>query len=192
MDCWDWEFFETGVTSDHFVVADHGPLFGPVTGFTIARDENLNLILQTTSGSDSTTSLIDHPAGSVCVATAEVKLESRLGASARAIGVIPRSHTRTMATSGTTMVRTQISSIHSLQWERQDASAPCCIIEWVENLSSQFIWPHSDDTNETGEKRRTLRSPAGELVLSTPIESRSGNQSCVHLVIEGKIGGAHV
>lgn len=119
------------------------------------------------------------------VATAEVKLESRLGASARAIGVIPRSHTRTMATGGTTIVRTQISSIHSLQWERRDASAPYCIIEWVENLSSKFIWPHSDDTKETGEKRRTLSSPAGEFALSTPIESRSGNQSCVHLVIEG-------
>jgi hypothetical protein len=45
MNSWDWEFFETEVTSDTYVVADHGPLFGPVTGFTLRRDEDLNLML---------------------------------------------------------------------------------------------------------------------------------------------------
>src|SRR3984957_14862383 len=166
MDSWDWEFLESEVTADAFVVTDSGPLFGPVTGFTLVRDEDLNLMLHTTSASDSSTRAIERPPGSVYISTDEVKLESRLGARATAMGVIPRSYSRATTLSTQATVTTQTSSLHSLRWERLEASEPRYIMEWVANLSGKFIWPHSDDTHETGEKRRTLRSPLGELVLS--------------------------
>jgi len=186
MNCWDWEFFETEVTSEIFVVSDRGPLFGPITAFTIERDENLDLMLHTTSAGDSTTTATDLPAGSVYVSTAEVKFESRFGAHAIAIGVIPRSHEKTaIFHSSSTSTTKQTSSIHFLRWEAQSAPKPEYIMEWVENMAGKFIWPHSDDLEETGESKRTLGGPEGEVVLSTPIRSTSMSRTCVRLVIEG-------
>ena len=185
MDSWDWEFLESEVTADAFVVTDAGPLFGPVTRFTLVRDEDLNLMLHTTSAGDSTNRAIERPPGSVYVSTDEVKLESRFGARATAIGLIPRSHSRATTLSTQAMVTTQTSSIHSLRWERLEASEPRYIMEWVANLSGKFHWPHSDNIHETGEKRRTLHSPRGEIVLSMPIRSTHSSRSCVHLMIDG-------
>jgi hypothetical protein len=164
MECWDWEIVETEVTTDIFDVTDHGPLFGPVTSFTVVRDDNLNLVLTTTSASDSTSGAVERPAGSVYIPTAEVKLASRFGLLAIAAGVIPRSVVTTFTS--TSDAKKQVSTIHSLRWIRQNASEPRYIIEWVENLPRSLIWPHFDDLETTGEKRRILRSPAGEIVYS--------------------------
>jgi hypothetical protein len=186
MNCWDWEFFETEVTSETFVVSDVGPLFGPITAFTIERDENLDLMLHTTSAGDSTTTATELPAGSVYVSTEEVKFESRFGAHAIASGVIPRSREKkAIFNSSSTSTTKQTSSIHSLRWETQNAPKPAYIIEWVENMAGKFLWPHSDDLEKTGGIKRTLGGLEGEVVLAAPIKSSSMRRTCVHLEIEG-------
>jgi hypothetical protein len=184
MNPYDWEFFESEVTADAYVVADHGTLFGPVTGFTLRRDEDLNLMLDTLSASDSTSSAIERPAGSVYISTAEVKFEGRFGAGVTASGVIPRIVLNT-ASKNPAEAKKQISSLHTVRWNRQSAGEPRYVIEWVENMSGPFVWPHSDDITETGEKRRRLHGPRGEVILSTPIHGMSSSRSCVQLVIEG-------
>jgi hypothetical protein len=185
MSYWDWEFFEAEVKSDFFVVTDHGPLFGPVTNFKIERNKALDLVLETTSARDSTSNDVELPAGTVYTPSAEVKLESCFGSTAVATGVIPRSYARTSPSNSTPGVTKQTSSIHSLQWTRQGSYEPCYIIEWVENMSGSFIWPHSDVVTESGEERRKLHSSEREIVLSRPIDSREFGRSCVHLVIDG-------
>ena len=82
-------------------------------------------------------------------------------------------------------MKKETSSIHSLRWTSQGASEPRYVIEWVENMSGSFVWPHFDDITKTGEERRKLHSPEGEVVLSRPINSNGGSRSCVHIVIEG-------
>src|SRR5882757_9181203 len=139
MNPWDWEFFESEVTADAYVVDDHGPLFGPLTGFTLRRDEDLNLMLDTLSASDSTSSAIERPAGSVYVSTAEVKFEGRFGADATATGVIPRIVLNT-ASKNSAEAKKQISSLHTLRLNRQSAGEPRYVIEWVENMSGPFAW----------------------------------------------------
>jgi hypothetical protein len=185
MDAWDWEFFETEITSDAYVVIDRGPLFGPVTGFTLRRDADLELVLDSLSAGDSTSSAIAPPVGSVYISTAEVKLESRFGPRATASGVIPRSVISTATSGGSTQGKQQSSTLHFLRWGCQPAAEPCYVIEWVENLSGPFIWPDSEQVNETGEKRRTLRGSKGEVVLSMPIHKMSSHRTCVQLIIEG-------
>jgi hypothetical protein len=72
------------------------------------------------------------------------------------------------------------------------------VIEWVENLSGSFIWPDSEQIKETGEKRRTLRSSKGEVVLSMPIQAyarvrdaRLTRHTVVVAVVNiGEFGGA--
>lgn len=185
MDWWDWEFFATEVTNEGFVVTDHGPLYGPVTGFSISRDKALDLVLETTSAGDSRSSAPPIKAETVYTATAEVKLASRYGPQAVASGVIPRSYTRVTAGISPMTETRQTSSIHSLQWRRDNAAKVRYIIEWVENMSTRFIWPHSDDVTKKGEKRRRLSSSVGEVVFSVPIDSGGFHSSCIHLFIEG-------
>lgn len=185
MSCWDWEFFETAVTSPDFSITDHGPLFGPVNDFKIWRDEYLNLILETTSGIDSLSSAVQRSAGEVYTATEEVRFVNLFGSLAVASGVVPRGHNKTHTSNATPDATKEISSIHSLRWTCHDAEKPCNVIEWVDNLSDSFIWPHTDNIDETGEESRKLCSPYGEVILSRPIRARSVGRTCTHLVIDG-------
>lgn len=184
MECWDWEFFDTVVTADMYAVSDFGPLFGPVTKFKLERDDALNLVLETTSASDSTSNAVERPAGSVYLADAKVKLESFTGAQAVATGVIPRGHTKKWSAKSGQGVTNERSSIHSLSWTRSGALEPSYIIDWVGNMES-FIWPDADDRAESGEKRRILRSSTREIAMSVPIDSQGGGRTCVHLVVDG-------
>lgn len=184
MECWDWEFFDTVVVADMFAVSDCGPLFGPVTDFKLERDDALNLVLETTSASDSASNAVERPAGSVYQADAKVSFKSITGAQAVATGVIPRGHTKTWSATSEKGVTKERSSIHSLQWSRSDAPEPGYIIDWVGNMES-FIWPDADDRVESGEKRRILRSPTREIAITSPIDSGGGGRTCVHLVVEG-------
>lgn len=184
MECWDWEFFDSVVASDTFAVSDCGPLFGPVTDFKLERDNALNLILETTSAGDSTSNAIERPAGSVYQADAQVKLEGLTGALAVATGVVPRGHRKTWSAKFEQSVTRERSSIHSLQWTRNRAAEPAYVIEWIGNMES-FIWPDADESAESGEKRRTVRSPAREITMAVPIDNRGSGRTCVHLVVNG-------
>ena len=74
---WEWECFEKWVTKEIFVVTDFGPLEGSVSEFSIRRDENLNLILDTTSiNAPKKTSRISP--GTVWIPTDQVKFENSL------------------------------------------------------------------------------------------------------------------
>lgn len=170
MEYWDWEVLETFVTSEMFVVSDHGPLFGPVTHFRLERNRNLDLILKTKSSGDSTSNEVERPIGSVYQADSVVKLTSRTGSWAVATGVIPRKYRKMLDGESGQGVTKQRSSIHSLQWTSGDAPKSSYIIDWVGNVGS-FIWPDNDDLKETGEKRRTLSSPHKQISLSVPINS---------------------
>ncbi|MGQ7934716.1 hypothetical protein [Paraburkholderia sp. D1E] len=185
MDSWDWEFFATEVMADHYAVTDHGPLRGPVTGFALTRNKALDLMLATTSAADSTSSAKPTKAGVVYIATEEVKLAGRFGAQATATGVIPLSYTKFTGRASEASATTETSSIQSLQWQRKDLGEVRYTIEWVENMSGPFVWPHSDGLSRSGEKRRTLHSPMGEVVFSVPVNSDEFSRSCVHLFVEG-------
>lgn len=182
MECWDWEFFGSVVTSDTFTVSDCGPLFGPVSDFKLERDDAFNLILESISVGESTSNAIERPAGSVYQADAQVKLEGLTGALAVATGVIPRGHSKTWSAKSEQRVTRERSSIHSLQWIRAGAPEPVYVIDWVGNMES-FIWPDADDRTESGEKRRILRSPTKEISMSVPSDCREGGRTCVHLVV---------
>lgn len=180
----DWEFFEAEFASQDYAMTDFGPLYGPVSGFSIVRDKSLQLMLETTSANNSVSQDVPRPAGSVYIATAEIQLRNKAGSFAIATGIIPHSRTKTFATdsSGST---TEISSIHCLKWESEATGDPTYLIEWIGNLDGNFIWPHSDEISDTPERRRRLYSPDGEIDLGRAGESLGGSRSCAHLVIDG-------
>lgn len=184
MKCWDWEFFDTFIAADMFTISECGSLFGPVTDFKVERDDELNLILETTSASDSTSNAIERAAGSVYQAEAQVKFKGIDGYQAVAAGVIPLGHKKTWGARSEQDVTKERSLIRSLQFTQGNAQEPVYIIDWVGNMDT-FIWPDSDDRVESGQKRRILKSPIREITMSIPIDSRGHGRTCVHLIVEG-------
>lgn len=184
MNSWEWECIGW-VANTFFNITDCGPLHGPVTKFSIVRDSDLKLVLETTSAGNSKSSAIPLPAGTVYTATEQVKLESRFGASAIAHGVIPHSKNTSWSKELPAGEIRETSSVHALEWNSQSSCEPRYIIEWLENMSDSFIWPASIDEKTTGEIRRTFRSKKEEIIISSPINSDGLSRSCVHVSVAG-------
>jgi hypothetical protein len=60
---WEYEFALSSINDGHFRVADPGPLHSPVLDFSIRRDENLKLILETRALPDAKSAAIERPSG---------------------------------------------------------------------------------------------------------------------------------
>lgn len=181
-----WEYFEEFVTNKFFSITDNGPLHGPITRFSIIRDANLKLTLETTSTGYSTSREDLLPAGSVYIATEQIKLESKFGSSAVARGVIPISHNSTWSRELPTGETRETSSVHTLEWYAQQLHEPSYTIEWLENMPGSFIWPNFMDKKTTGETRFTFRSQKKEIIITSPINSNGGSsRSCVHISVDG-------
>lgn len=185
---WEWECFEKWVTNDAYTVTDFGPLGGPVSKFLIRRDENLNLILETTSlNASSQQSTV--PAGTVFIPSEQVKFESSiLNTSAIAHGVVRKS--RTDFTSESESESKEISSMTFLEGTLHQDREPVYIIEWFENMGGPFIWPHSFSDHTLRETRRIFHSPNDEIVLTSRIGSLNGlaqriSFSCAYISVEG-------
>ena len=186
---WEWECFEKWVTKEIFVVTDFGPLEGSVSEFSIRRDENLNLILDTTSiNAPKKTSRISP--GTVWIPTDQVKFENSLfNYSAIAHGVIQKSRSGNfMLSESERSVTKETSSLTALEGILDPHSEPHFIIEWFENMGGSFIWPHSLSDLTLVETRRTFHSPKGEIVLT----SRTGHEEipqklsmcCAHISVD--------
>ena len=187
---WEWECFEKWVIKESFVVTDFGPLAGSVSEFSIRRDENLNIILDTTSiNAPKQTSHI--PPGTVWIPSDQVKFEnSLLNYSAIAHGVIQKSRSDSlMSSESERSVTKETSSLTALEGILVPHSEPHFIIEWFENMGGSFIWPHSLSDLTLTEKRRTLQSPKGEIVLisKTGFEGlpQRNSSCCAHISVDG-------
>lgn len=183
MKAWEWECLEGWVSNQTFKITDCGPLYGPVSNFSITRDADLKLVLETTSEESSKTSLSPIPAGTVFYATDQVRFESRFGTTAVAQGVIPFSLKSSYGAHRNE--KREISSVHAFEWSAETDKEPQYLIEWFENMSGSFIWPHSVDEKSTGTAQLIFRSPETEIVFSSPIDSGGGSRTCVHISVEG-------
>ena len=187
---WEWECFEKWVNKEFFVVTDFGPLAGSVSEFSIRRDENLNLILNTTSiNAPKQTSRISP--GTVWTPSDQVKFEnSLLNYSVIAHGVIQTSRSDSLILSESERsVTKETSSLTALEGILVPHSEPHFIIEWFENMGGSFIWPHSISDLTLTEKRRTLQSPKGKIVLISKtgfegLPQRNSN-CCAHISVDG-------
>lgn len=79
----------------------------------------------------------------------------------------------------------QTSTIQSLHWATDRDSEGRYVIDWIGNLSGSFLWPDSDNVEETDVKTRTLRSPSGNIIIPSKSTSSLHDQSCTRLSIGG-------
>ncbi|NGM86068.1 hypothetical protein G5B35_01975 [Parapusillimonas sp. SGNA-6] len=184
MKYWDWEFFQTAITSNRYSVSDYGPLHGPITDFKLYRDDSLNLVLETTSPFNSTSNAIERLVGEVYEIDDRIVLEGRTGDRVVATGVAPLEHTKKLGTRAECSVTQERSSIESLEWIVHNGPQPQHVIEWIGNIGA-FMWPDFDHRIQDGHERRILKSPKRKVVFSGPIKAEQHSLSCAYIEAAG-------
>ncbi len=171
---WEWENFEARVTSDHYIFKDHGPLFGPIQAFTIKRNPDLALILETKCSINASSSAIEYPLGTVRQNEDIATLESILGGTAVTLtGVQPQRHTKEYRLPEPDGEICETATVHKLAGQTINQSTPVYIIDWISNVSSTFIWP--DITDEECITTKKVILGIGENALTMVRGSKSGN-----------------
>lgn len=185
MNIWDWEFFESEISNGHYSVADAGPLYGPISDFTLVRNKDLDLILQTTSDGDSATKFVARRVGEVYTPSDKVELKSILGARATLSGVTPLKRNVKHSRMGERSISVQDALVDSIHWRVVGDSEPFYLIEWVGNLASSFFWPDSSDVTESGEKVFGFAAASSGVSISFPLDSQELSNCCVFLTVAG-------
>lgn len=181
----DWECFDSTLVHERFSIAKEGPLFGPVNSFVIERNKNLQLELKTTSTSDSQTNRTTPKANLVTRVDGEVEFHDEYGASsATASGITYQNHSiKFSQTTSPSSSKEEVSLIKRLKWERLGSTKSAYTIDWIENLSSSFLWPHSEENKELLEKERRFISSNDELLIKTSAPSESFSRTCAQIQV---------
>ncbi|MCW2283163.1 hypothetical protein M2323_000933 [Rhodoblastus acidophilus] len=128
------------INDGKFRIVDPGPLHAPICGFSIARDIDFSLTLETEASADAKSTSVEHPSGTVRLNTEKVELVNDAGIKAVMSGVQPHSYIITDYFGPG--VRKETSRVHLLTVETAAATAPAYTIEWLQNVPSKpFVWP---------------------------------------------------
>ena len=185
MNSWDWEPIDGILNHGLFKITEPGPLHAPITGFTLRRDEQLELILETKTAASATSAAVKYPSGTIRISTEAVEFQNVSSLTARAGGVVPfRYATSTDYKTGINS-RTETSRVSFVEGQLQNEAAKYTI-EWLENVSSSpFVWPHSISTKTTTDKSRTLAANQDGLTLSGRDETMGISNNCVRFHVAG-------
>jgi hypothetical protein len=187
MTAWQWECFEGYANSSVLGVTNAGPLHSPIRTFTIARNDKLELILETlVVGDVQKSSAPVHPVGTVRLTTETVEFAGQGGMSCVAHGVWPFSEGKTWNAEHVQQT-TQRAKVHSLTARLRNDIAPAYAIDWLENLdSASSVWTGSfiSDRQETIDTR-TIGHGAGIELSARDVTRSTMNNSALSMVING-------
>ncbi|MDZ7918632.1 hypothetical protein [Rhodoferax sp.] len=181
----EWECFSEIVQSKHCSIADWGPLHGPISSFTIRRDAELNLILETTSGNNSRSTATHPPLGTVQELTNQITFKNEYLGTATAVGLVPQGLRRTYTSTETGGQTTETSSIHALTWTSARVGESAYTMDWLESVPNAYHWPHIVDSTDTETISNKFRADDFEISMNASVESRSSSLACAHLRIDG-------
>lgn len=134
-----WQSFEEIIKSYAPVVNGHGPLAGPIHRFTIRRNRDLSLRMETEAPGSANESQSSHPVGTVRINDDRITFHTDLGLELEAVGV-QATRTNRHFESIAPGVTTQTANIHRLVGKLPNSEAPHYAIDWLENLSSHYLW----------------------------------------------------
>ncbi|WP_226166410.1 hypothetical protein [Burkholderia cepacia] len=179
MNVWEWECLINFLST--CTVVDCGPLYGPIRQFTTTRDEDLNLILESTSPIGSRSSAQPVLTGTVRSSTEEVHFTGPSGDTAVARGVVPFSLTQSHGIDPSDAIKTERSQVHIVEWTAASEQKVAHTIQWLENMPDHFIWPHSVARDTTTKKSLKYQGDNLEIELDESSDSRGFSRCCVHL-----------
>lgn len=183
---WEWESFDSFTNSSVFTFSDPGPLHAPINKFTIKRDADLELILETVSGQDAKSNAISHPPGTVRTNTDTATLLSVGGTTTVTLtGVQPLTHIRSISPNPALGELQEKSSIHELTGHTQNQNEPKYAIDWLANVEGCFLWPDTTDDAIVTTKTLTIGSGENAPTLTHTGKQGGGSRNCVKLNVEG-------
>lgn len=186
MSNWERESFDTVINQGLFHVTDHGPLHAPIISFSLKRNEKLRLILETQTGPNAKSTLIERPAGTVRINTETVELTNISAIKANLVGVQPIHYRHSMDYHKGTSTFKEVSQVHSVEATLRNDEPPKYTIDWLENVNeSPFVWPHSIDDTGADTKIRTLGEHGIGIQLTNSDERRAFSRSCVKFTVSG-------
>lgn len=183
MDYLDWEIFEEVMSDRTFHVVDSGPLFGPVTEYQLKRNEDLQLVLETTSAANGQDGSPTHVPGAVTRSEDMIQFESFGGVKAVGRGVLRRGSKTSY--NGETTKTIERSSLHSIEISYPNISDGCYLIEWIENLSDEFHWPSLDRTELSENLFRTIEGPISTFKITATTSARETGRTCAQIIVDG-------
>lgn len=169
MTVWQREYFEDYVNFRNFDVVDPGPLLAPISEFKIARNEKLELILETlVTGRADPMRMPSYPAGMVRINNDNVELAGHAGMRCTLHGIVPFSQNSSWKANGIEQT-TERAKIHGLTASINNDIAGAYTIDWLENLDTSGIWIGSSvkDEQETVDMRIIGREDGFKLETST-------------------------
>lgn len=183
MEKWDWELIGQFFKDEGWAVGDSGALLDPILGFSISRNDDLQLLLETSSEAQPTNQVaVDH--GTIFVPDGSVTFTHLAGSSAIASGIVQRNVHSKWDGSGRT-VTVETSSIHSLAWTSREPSDTEYVIEWLDNMAHSFHWPHGTDDTTTTTKRREFRGQYSSIAATSGHESKGMGRHCANILVHG-------
>ena len=183
---WKWESFDSFIKPDLFKFSDPGPLHAPINSFTLKRDAELELVLETVAGQDAKSNATACQAGTVRIASESASLICKASAATvTLIGVQPFRHVRSVSDNPALREFRETASISEVSGCVQNDKEPKFIIDWLANVEGRFLWP--DSTRETVETNTTRKIGRGEdpVILTSSLESGSSGSDCVRLIVDG-------
>jgi len=184
---WQWESFKELIKSYAPTVDDHGPLAGPIHRFSVQRGPDLNLRMQTKAPGSAAEPQSPHPPGTVRINDDRVTFHSDLGLELEAIGVdAVRTHRHFEGIAPG--VTTQDVKIQRLIGRLPHSQSPRYAIDWLENVSGDFLWPDMI----TDKKEQTVTVTLGgtpesrpTLVMSDTSSSGGRSWGAAQIEVEG-------
>lgn len=136
---WQWESFEEIIKSYAPVVNDHGPLAAPIHRFTIQRSSDLSVRMETEAPASAVEPPSPHQPGTVRINNDRVTFHSDFGLELEAIGV-RATRTNRHLEGIAPGVTTQRVDIQRLVGKLPNSKTPHYVIDWLENVPSQYLW----------------------------------------------------
>ena len=180
------EIFKNIINSSYFTINNEGPLHSPVSEVEIDRDKKLNIILTTTSMSNSSSKSIQHPPGTVRVNNDSISMKDDIsGWDVKLNGVQPLKNTTTIDVHRNS-VRKEVTSIDSLKGKIEGAADGKYLIEWLENVDDgYYIWPESVETCTVNDTTISLGYGANKIQMREKSESQKMGLSSIFVSIGG-------
>ncbi len=167
-----------------FEITDPGPLHQPILGFSIRRDENLRLILETDAHPTATSSATKQPPGTVRMSTERAVLRSLGGLEGEFRGVVPYNVTTRTLGASEQLLKEQ-AQVHIATTNNPRGAPAAYVIDWLENLpGSPYTWPASSKVVTTTASIRTISLEDG-ITITSNRERTSLSSNTVKLTVDG-------
>jgi hypothetical protein len=147
----------------------------PVTGVTLRRNDELDLIFELTSRGWSEEKPDRYPAGTVRAADEVIEFRHATGWVGAARGVVERG-TRSRSKRAAEPETIETYSAHSVELNLQRPIQPSHVIEWISNIPDGFIWTEPVRFNIVETATKSVGSGDAEICMTGSSKSGGGNK----------------